>query len=429
VSARGPEKRLLTPEEALGRVLDGVVALPAEPVALDAVAARILAAPAVARFTLPRWDNSAMDGFAVRATDVASASETRPVILPVSGEVAAGHAAAQPMVPGTALRITTGAMLPTGADTVVPVEDTDALPSDAALPSRVAIRRAAVHGAWVRRTGEDVTAGMEILPAGRLVGPAALALLAAAGVDSVLAHRRPRLAVIATGDELATVGGPLGPAQIYDSNTVALVAQARACGAEARGLGIAPDDLAKMRALLVEAAADADVVVVSGGVSVGAHDVVKSAFAALGRIDFWRVAMQPGRPMAYGRIEREGRPLVALFGLPGNPVSAFVTFELFVRPLVRRLAGHPDGPARPTVWARLLEPVSKDPARRAYLRVVVMPDGRRRNAFVARLAGGQGSHVLSALAAANGLAIVPEGLPGLPAGAEVEVLQLDEEGA
>ena len=300
-------------------------------------------------------------------------------------------------------------------------------PEHGAEPSaaeRVAVLRAARSGDHVRRAGEDVERGAPLLEAGRAVGPAALALLAAAGVTGVEVHRRPRVAVMATGDELEPLGAPLPPGAIYDSNSLALAAQARAAGAEVRRLGVARDALESVLAPLREAATWADVIVTSGGVSVGAHDVVRDAFAALGTVDFWRVAVQPGKPLAYGRAGA-----CHLFGLPGNPVSAFVTFELFVRPLLRKLAGRSDVVGRTVLRARLAQPVTKSAERRAFLRVRVEREAGTGGGTLARLAGGQGSHVLSALAAADGLAIVPEGIAGLPSGSEVDVWKLDDEGA
>jgi molybdopterin molybdotransferase len=219
----------------------------------------------------------------------------------------------------------------------------------------------------------------------------------------------------------------LAPGQIHDSNSIALAAQARLVGADVRLLGIAPDSLDEVTAMLRDALSWADAVVVSGGVSVGAHDVVKAAFESLGRLHLWRVAVQPGKPVAHARAPRTGLSDALLFGLPGNPVSSFVTFELFVRPVLRRLAGHADPVARPRARARLGSAVTKSPNRRAFLRVRLERDTESTGGLVAQLAGGQGSHVLSALASAEALAVIPEDVPGLPAGAEVEVWPLDTE--
>jgi molybdopterin molybdotransferase len=401
-------------EEAREQILLGLETKQVEDVELSAALGRVLAQPIAARLTLPPWDNSAMDGYAVRAADVAGASRETPVVLPVVGEVAAGRAADDVLQPGTATRIFTGAPVPSGADAVVPVEDTDG------GGGRVAIFATPIVAAHVRRAGSDIRTGDDLLTPGRRLRPADLALAAAGGFGRLPVFAQPRVAVLATGDELVEPGKPLGPAQIPDSNSVGLAAQARESGAEARSLGVAGDRLDDVIAKLRDAIAWADVVVVSGGVSVGAHDVVKDAFAALGRLELWRVAVQPGKPLAFGRTN--GARPVLLFGLPGNPVSSFVTFELFVRPVIRRLAGYTDLIGRPVVRARLSEAVRKPVDRRSFLRVRLVGDE-------ARLSGGQGSHVLSALAFANALAIVPEGVAELPAGAEVDVLLLDDESA
>jgi molybdopterin molybdotransferase len=423
---------LMRLEDALARMLDGVVALPAETVALADAHGRVLALSIDSALTLPPWDNSAMDGFAVCAADTMAAAAVAPVRLRVVGEVAAGRSPAVHVEAGTAVRIMTGAPLPAGADAVVPVEETDAAAGAAALPEVVAIFRAAEPGAHVRRAGSDLRAGGRLLEAGCSLGPAELAVAAAGGYGELPVHRRPRLAVLATGDELVAPGAPLGAAQIPDSNTVGLQAMAREAGARAQALGISGDRLGEVIGALRRGLGTSDVIVVSGGVSVGAHDVVKDAFAELGTLELWRVAVQPGKPLAFGRAVRPGHegdppgragdPPVLLFGLPGNPVSSLVTFELFVRPVLRRLAGHADLNGRDVVRATLSEPVRKDPARRAFLRVRLErgADGGWR----AALAGGQGSHVLSALAAADGLAVIPEGVATLPAGADVEVLRL-----
>jgi molybdopterin molybdotransferase len=320
------------------------------------------------------------------------------------------------------MRIFTGAPIPPGADAVVTVEDTDAPRGTAgggALPATVAIGVAPKVGAHIRGAGSDIRAGDRLLEAGHRLRPSDLALAAAGGHGRLAVFGRPRVAVLATGDELVAAGTELGPAQIPDSNSIGLTAQATQTGTEARSFGVARDDLDEVTQKLREAVAWADVVVVSGGVSVGAHDVVKDAFARLGELELWRVAVQPGKPLAFGRA-RDGDRQVLLFGLPGNPVSSFVTFELFVRPVLRRLAGHADVNGREVVRARLSGAVGKPADRRTFLRVRLQ-DGQ------ARLSGGQGSHMLSGLAAANALAIVPEGVTELPAGAEVDVLRLDTE--
>ncbi|HVM30476.1 MAG TPA: gephyrin-like molybdotransferase Glp [Candidatus Limnocylindrales bacterium] len=417
-----PSSSLLSLEDALARMLDGVEPLPVISQPPLAAMGLILAEPLVARHTLPPWDNSAMDGFAVRAIDVASAEPVAGVRLTVVGEAAAGHPPTAAVGAGTAVRILTGAPMPSGADAVVPVEDTDVDPGLVDLPQTVEIRRAVPTGAHVRSRGSDVMAGTTLLRSGCTIGPAEAAIAAAGGHAALPVHRRPRVAVLATGDELAEPGSELEESQIPDSNSTGLLAQAMAVGAEAIALGISRDRLPDVVAALRRGMERADVVVVSGGVSVGAHDVVKEAFSELGRLELWRVAVQPGKPLAFARAGRDGEgPPAVLFGLPGNPVSSFVTFELFVRPVLARLAGHLSTPARETVSARLAEPVTKSPGRRAFLRVRLTAAAGE---WHASLAGGQGSHVLSALAAADGLAVVPEDVAGLPAGASVEVILL-----
>ncbi len=411
---------LIPLEEAQGRVLDGVAPLEVEAVGLEHAVGRVLARPVSSALTLPPWDNSAMDGFAVRSADVAAASAGTPVVLRVLGEIPAGGPAAVPLEPGAALRIMTGAVLPAGADTVVPVEDTDAAPGQAVLPGEVAIRVAQRAGDNIRRAGSDVRAGAVLLPGGSAIGPAAVALLGATGIAAVAVHRRPRVAVVSTGDELVPIGRPLGPAQIHDSNGPALAAQARAAGADVRRLGIAPDTLPDLLGLLEEAVSWADVVVLSGGVSVGTHDHVRTAFSTLGTMALWRVAIKPGRPFAFARARSGGRD-VALFGLPGNPVSVFVTFELFVRPMLRALAGHARLFDRPVRRARLVEPLEGSAGRLTVARVVLEADPDLPDGLLARSSGGQDSYMLWSLAAANGLAFVPV---SLPAGAEVVVWEL-----
>jgi molybdopterin molybdotransferase len=416
----------LSLEEARARMLAGLEPLGPERVPLAEASGRILAADVIARHTLPPWDNSAMDGFAVREADVAAAADA-PVVLRVVGEVAAGHPPKESVEEGTAVRVLTGGMLPPGADAVVPVEDTDAPMGASALPDRVAIRAATRRGAHVRRAGTDVRAGDVVLRAGARLGPAAIAILAASGAGEALVHRRPVTGVLSTGDELVPAGRELGPAQIPDSNSESVAAQATEAGSLVVRLGIATDERDDVRRRLQHGLESSDVLVATGGVSVGAHDVVRDVFEELGRLDLWRVAIQPGKPLAFGRARRPGGGECLFFGLPGNPVSSFVTFELFVRPALRILRGERDPSGRVLVEAVLAERVAKSSGRRAFLRVRVEPDASGEGGYRAHLAGGQGSHVLTALAGANGLAIIPEEVTELPAGARVEVIRLDME--
>jgi molybdopterin molybdotransferase len=433
----GGEGRLASVEAAREAILAAVgTPLAADVVPLERALGRVAATPIRAVTDLPPWDNSAMDGYAVRSGDVRGAGEDDPVRLPVVGEVAAGAQGTAVVEPGTAVRIATGAPVPPGADAVVPVElttplDPDGRPlaprgsgSTATLPAAVLVHQAVPAGGSIRRRGEDVARGDLLLEAGEPVTPAAIALLAGAGVARVSVHRRPRVAVLVTGDELRAPGEELGPAGIFDANGPALRALVRQSGAIPLGLGIARDNEDAVVARLEEGIAVSDVVIVSGGVSVGPYDVVKAAFQRVGQVALWRVAIQPGKPFAFGRATApDGHP-VLLFGLPGNPVSVFVTFEVFVRPALRALAGE-RLVVPPLDRGILLDDVTKSRDRRAFLRVRAErgEDGAPRRdpagRVLLRLAGGQGSHVLSALARADGLAVVPEGLARAEAGMEV----------
>jgi molybdopterin molybdotransferase len=447
----GMGERLLTVEEARAAVLaalDGPAA--SEVVILSEGLGRVVAEPVVAGTSLPPWDNSAMDGYAVRAADTFGATEEAPIRLEVVGEVRAGSAPDVEVPRGGAVRIATGAPIPQRADAVVQVELTTSLGADGQptgprgrdasgpLPPSVLVHASIVAGAAIRRAGSDLAAGTTILNAGQTLTAAAIGLAAGAGVDQLPVHRRPRVDVLATGDEVRATGRDLGPAGIPDANGPGLMALVEAAGGHPVSLGIAADRLEDVHARLCTALVDgADAVVVSGGVSVGPYDVVKLAFEKIGRIDLWRVAVQPGKPFAFGTSERDDGRRILLFGLPGNPVSSFVTFELFVRPAIRALAGHPANRLlRPVDRAVLGEAVSKGHGRRAFIRVVAERDGvgspirDERGRVRVRLAGGasgQGSHVLSALAVADALAIVPEADDELPAGADVELWWLDRD--
>jgi molybdopterin molybdotransferase len=413
---------LIPLEEAQRRVLEGVVPLPAEALPLVEVAGLVLAEPVGSEVALPPWTNSAMDGFAVRGADVAAATRERPVLLRVLGEVPAGRAPDTAVVAGATLRIMTGAMLPPGADSVVPVEDTDAPAGASEIPTVVAIHAPVRVGDHIRLEGSDVAAGTMLLPAGRACDPAVIALLAATGHGTVRVHRRPRLAVISTGDELVPPGEPLGAAQIHDSNSYALAAQAAESGAEVRRVGVARDTLDDLLRLVREAIEWADIVVLSGGVSVGAHDHVKAAFADVGSLDLWRVAIKPGRPFAFARAAA-GERRVYLFGLPGNPVSVFITFELFVRPVLRLLAGHPRAFDRPTRVVRLGESMRGSSGRQNITRVVLEADPEHPDGLIARSSGGQDSYMLASLVSANAMLLIPPDAE-LAAGAEVVAWEL-----
>lgn len=436
---------LIPVEAAQATVLAGVEPLGADaPLSPEAALGRVLADPVSAATSLPPWDNSAMDGYAIRAEDVADAGETSPARLVVVGEVRAGGMPDVRVLEGTAVRIATGAPVPPGADAVIPVEQTTPIDAVGAagprgreatgpLPAACLVHEALLAGANIRRAGSDVTAGQMVAKAGDVVTPAVIALAAGSGAAQVLVRRRPVVAVLATGDEIRSAGTPLGPSGIPDANGPGIRALVRAAGADVLDLGIAVDRLDDVQARLERGLAGADLIVVAGGVSVGPYDVVRTAFDAIGHVDLWRVALQPGKPFAFGRADVPGRESpVLLFGLPGNPVSVFVTFELFVRPVIRRLAGHPRL-HRPVDRCVLEESVTKSQGRRGMQRVSALrePDGSpmrdEHGRIRVRLAGGQGSHQLAALAAADGLAVVPERLAVAEAGTELELRWLDRD--
>jgi molybdopterin molybdotransferase len=399
---------VLSVTEALERVLAGVPVLGAESVPLAEALDRVLAAPIVSTREIPPWDNSSMDGYAVRATDTTTASAEHPVVLTVAGEVAAGGVAREALRPGEAYRILTGAPLPSHSDAIVPQEDVQ---RDG---TRVVLTRAVRVGAYVRLRGEDIRSGDRMLEPGSVLRPAALGVLASLGHARVAVHRRPTVAVLSTGDELVEPDAPLGPGQIPDSNSYTLYGLAREAGAVPLSLGIAPD----RRDVLVERlrrGLDADVIVSSAGVSVGDRDFVREAVESLGaRLDFWKVNMRPGKPLTFGRIGER-----FFFGLPGNPVSSMVTFELFVRPVLRRLGGHRIL-SRPRIRARALAPIDNPGSRPGYLRVRLERAGGE---VSAKATGDQGSGILRSMLLADGLAVVP-GDTQIPKGDEVEVILL-----
>lgn len=398
----------VTVGEAQRSVLEAAPVLGPETVpALDALG-RVLAEPVVSRRTLPPDDNSAMDGFAVRVEDVAKASQDRPVELPVAFEVSAGARPERELRAGEAARILTGAPLPAGATAVVRQEDAEW------EGERVRILVAASEGEHIRRAGEDVRAGEPVLDPGTEIGPAAVGLLASLGRTVVAVRQRPRVAILSGGDELVEPDGDVSGGRIVSSNSYSLAAQCRETGAEPTYLGIARDDPADLERRL-RAGLRADAIVSSAGVSVGDRDYVRGVLDKLGcRIELWGVQMKPGYPFTFGRFP-EGGPLV--FGLPGNPVSAMVTFEQLVRPALRRMAGH-RACFRPAVTATLGEPLSKKPGRLHFVRVRLE---RHAGELVARCTGTQSSGALSSMARADGLLIFPAADSELPEGARVRV--------
>ncbi len=399
---------MISVDEARSLILRNAAPGPIESLPLLQSLGRVLAESIVAPLALPPFDNSAMDGFAVRARDLEGAGPSAPVRLPIVMEVAAGFTASSPLEPGTACRIMTGSPIPLGADAVVMVEQTQ---EDAGT---VVFARPAAPGQNIRLAGEDLMLGDRLLEAGTVLTPARIALLAGIGRADVRVHAAPRVAILTTGDELVQPGTPLQPGQIYDSNAYAMAAMVAETGAIPFILGVIKDDREQTRRLLEEAATY-DVIVTSGGVSMGVYDFVGETLSQHGTMHFDRVAQQPGKPFTYATLW--GKPV---FALPGNPVSTMVCFEVYVRPALRRIMGQADGD-RLRVWATMQEPFSKKPGRQAFLRAVIerTPEGD-----LARLAGAQGSAILSSMARANALLIVPAETTHLAEGERVEALTL-----
>ncbi|GII94917.1 molybdotransferase-like divisome protein Glp [Sinosporangium siamense] len=399
-------------DDHLGEILATVRTLAPLELELERALGTTLAEEITSPVPIPPFDNSAMDGYAVRAADLVDASETNPVTLPVVDDVAAGDGQIHAVGPGHAVRIMTGAPMPAGADAVVPVEWTDG------GSVAVVVNRSVTAGNAIRRVGEDVSAGDVVLTPGTIIGPTQLGIAAGVGRRRVLVRPRPRVVILSTGAELAEPGTPLGDGQIWESNSFTLSAAVREAGGEGFRVGIVPDDAAVLLDQLDAQLLRADVVITSGGVSMGAYEPVKEALGPLGTVRFERVAMQPGMPQGFGVV---GEDQIPIFTLPGNPVSSFVSFMLFVEPALRKMRGLPAGPPE-TITAVTTAALRSPAGKRSYLRgrLGIGPDGAKTVAPVVK----QGSHQLAALAMADALVVVPEQVTELPEGSEVEVIPL-----
>ncbi|MDQ6848478.1 MAG: molybdopterin molybdotransferase MoeA [Actinomycetota bacterium] len=403
--------RLRTVDEHLSIVLDGIGSIdPIELTLLDAQGL-LLAENIATDVPLPGFDNSAMDGYAVRAVDTRDARLDDPANLAVIGDIAAGARTRGGMGPGLAMRIMTGAPMPAGADAVIPLEDTDR------GVARVAIHRPVRGGECVRRAGEDLPAGASALAAGAALGPQQIGLLAAIGRDRVTVRPRPRVIVISTGSELVDLGHKAGFGEVFDANSYLVAAAAKDAGADAWRFGIVPDDHAQLLDVLESQLLRADLLITTGGVSMGAFDVVKQALSEVGTVEFTQIAMQPGKPQGFGHLGDK----VPIFCLPGNPVSALVSFEVFVRPAIRKLLGK-GNVQRAAVQAVALEQIESPSGVKQYRRGVLHREAT--GGYSVSLVGGAGSHLIAALASSNCLVVIDEEVTEVVSGSRVTVIPL-----
>ena len=413
---------MLSVEDALERVMASFRPLQAVTAPLMDSLGQVLAEDITSPLALPPLANSAMDGYALQAGDISGASADAPRRLDVIGVVQAGQMPDRAVTPGVAIRIMTGAPVPDGADTVVPFEETDEVQRkrEGRPMNEVAVFSELPKGANVRPAGEDISQGELVLEAGTPVRPAEVGVIASLGLDSVRVVRRPIVSVLATGDELETAGSALSDGRIYDSNSFSVAASVLASGGAPRLLGIARDNLEDLHQKLAETAGS-DLVITSAGVSKGDYDIVKDVLNQRGSMNFWSVRMRPAKPLAFGHLSGNGGKDIPLLGLPGNPVSAMVAFEMFARPAIRMMLGLP-ARARPAVEGVLTGPIFNYDGRRVYARVEVE---RRDGVYYASPTGPQGSNILTSMSRANGLAICPEDLPRKDAGETVRILMLD----
>ncbi|MFI0410064.1 gephyrin-like molybdotransferase Glp [Actinomadura sp. 3N508] len=398
-----------TVDEHLADILGNVAVLPPLDLALLEAQGTVLAEAVSAPVPLPPFDNSAMDGYAVVAADVAAATEADPVTLPVIGDIVAGDTGVSALRPGLTARIMTGAPLPAGADAVIPVEWTDG------GNATVRISRAAPSGHYIRRAGEDVPAGQVVVDAGSRLGAPQLGMIAAVGRSRVTVRPRPRVVVVSTGDELREPGEPLAPGQIWESNSYMLTAAVVEAGGVGYRQATVEDEPAKVLEMFHDQLVRADAIVTTGGVSMGTRDVVKEVLAGTGTVGFHKVRMRPGKPQGFGLLEG-----VPVFTLPGNPVSAYVSFQVFVRPALRAMQGLAPDPL-PTVSAVLTDDVKSPPGLRHYMRGLL---SFSHGSYTVTAAQSQGSHQLGSLASANALIELGEDAEALPAGSHVEVMRL-----
>jgi molybdopterin molybdotransferase len=412
--------QMISVEEALERLLSHVSVLKKEDAPILDSLGQVLAEDLRSAINVPPLDNSAMDGYALRAKDTSGAQRGSARLLRIIDTVAAGSIPDKEVGPGTAIRIMTGAPIPKGADSVVRFEDTDEAVRQRGGPiSEIGICVEAKEGQNIRRAGEDIAEGQVVLPAGTIIRPAEVGVLASLGRSTASVIARPVVAIVATGNEIVEVGQPLPLGKIYNSNSYSVAALVRRYGGIPQVLGIALDSKDSLVAAL-RRGLDADMLITSGGVSVGDYDIVKEVLAQEGEIGFWTVRMKPGKPLAFGQIKGVDKSVPHL-GLPGNPVSSMVTFEMFARPAILKMMGKRNL-AKPTIEAVLEERILNSDGRRVFTRAIIEKRGNR---YFARLTGPQGSGVLTSMSLANGLVIVPEDVVEARPGATVQVMMLD----
>lgn len=414
---------MLSVEQALEKILGYAAVLEVEPRPVLDCLGQVLAEDVYSTIDIPPLDNSAMDGYAVRAEDTRGVTEQSPRLLRVIDTIAAGSISECEVEPGTTARIMTGAPVPKGADSVVRFEDTDETQRQR-VSDEIGILREAKPGQDIRRAGEDIARGSLVLSKEIVIRPSEVGVLASLGRSEVKVIRRPVVAVLATGNELVDINQPLPPGKIYNSNSYSVAALVQRYGGIPKILGIALDSESSLVASLRKGL-DADMLITTGGVSMGDYDVVKDVLVKQGEIAFWTVRMKPGKPLAFGMVKGLDEAGVTRniphLGLPGNPVSAMVTFELFARPAILKMMGKRNL-AKPVIEAVIEEPIVNSDGRRVFTRVIVR---KRSGLYFARLTGPQGSGILTSMSLANGLVIIPEDKPGVDAGDVVQVMMLD----
>lgn len=418
---------MISVEQALDKILGSIDVLEEEERPILDCLGQVLAEDVKSVINIPPLDNAAMDGYAVRSKDIQGVSRQSPRFLRVIDTVMAGSVSQREVEPGTAIRIMTGAALPNGADSVVRFEDTDETqrrqPDGQQLAAEIGILQEVAAGSNVRRAGEDIIKGSTVLSKGTAIRPSEAGVLASLGRSMVKVIRRPVVAILATGDELVDVEQPLPPGKIYNINSYSVAALVLRNGGIPRILGIASDSEDSLRAIF--RSLDTDLLITTGGVSVGDYDMVKDVLAKEGEIDFWQVRMKPGKPVAFGTVKGASRAGAArnipLLGLPGNPVSVMVTFELFARPSIFKMMGRKNLP-KPVIEAVIKDSIRNSDGRRIFARAIVE---ERDGQYFARLTGPQGSGILTSMALANGLVIVPEDKAGVESGDKVQVMMLD----